>query len=135
MTEQHSQKKERDVEITKVFQEHPIKTIEKPAKRSRFMFVIIVVALLVGIAGGVLGELALNYWMLTGAVNLPWFNKLRLEQYLPTKELVVTKRESVTVAQDAILPEMTKKIDEGQVVFFRKIAADVKINRLYSDAH
>lgn len=124
----------RDAEIAKVFQEKPIQTIEKPAKRSRFMFVIIVVALLVGIAGGVLGELALNYWMLTGAVNLPWFNKLRLEQYLPTKELVVTKRESVTVAQDAILPEMTKKIDEGQVVFFRKIAADVKINRLYSDA-
>src|SRR3989338_9834371 len=123
MTEQHSQKKERDVEITKVFQEHPIKTIEKPAKRSRFMFAIIVVALLVGIAGGVLGELALNYWLLTGAVNLPWFNKLRLDQYLPTKEIIVSKRESVTVAQEAMVSEAVKKLGESQAVFFNKFSA------------
>src|SRR3990172_738925 len=99
-SKEENEKKERHDELAKVFTENPLSKIEKPAKRTRLFFAVVLFALFFGVAGGILGELAVNYWLLTGAVNLPWFNKLRLDQYLPTKEIIVSKRESITIAQN-----------------------------------
>lgn len=128
------EKNEKHDEIAKVFSENPLSKIDKPAKRTRLFFAVVLFALFFGIAGGVLGELAVNYWLLTGAVNLPWFNKLRLDQYLPTKEIIVSKRESVTVAQDAIVSETVKKLSESQAAFFKKFSADEKGAHIYDEA-
>lgn len=132
-SKEENEKKERHDELAKVFTENPLSKIEKPAKRTRLFFAVVLFALFFGIAGGILGELAVNYWLLTGAVNLPWFNKLRLDQYLPTKEIIVSKRESVTVAQDAMVSETVKKLGESQAVFFNKFSADEKSAHIYNE--
>ncbi len=132
-TKDENEKKERHDELAKVFSENPLNKIERPAKRTRLFFAVVLFALFFGLAGGVLGELAVNYWLLTGAVNLPWFNKLRLDQYLPTKEIIVSKRESVTVAQDAMVSEVVKKMSESQAVFFKKFSADEKGAHIYNE--
>ena len=133
-SKEENEKKERHDELAKVFTENPLSKIEKPAKRTRLFFAAVLFALFFGVAGGILGELAVNYWLLTGAVNLPWFNKLRLDQYLPTKEIIVSKRESVTVAQDAMVSEAVKKLGESQAVFFNKFSADEKGAHIYNEA-
>jgi len=101
--------------------------------KNKFILVIIIVAVIFGLAGGLTASLLTRAYILDSYYNIPFFGEINFSNLSGQKGLIISDAKKVVVEQDAKVGEIIGAAENSLVGVFKKIVASGATNDQKTD--